>query len=373
MINNVSGTGTNTTVQNCIFDHNIASESAGGIYDLQGHMTISGCTFQYNQGNAQRGGALYVYYTSGTAFGTVDIANCKFIQNSAGNGGAIFVKGGTGAGPNTITRSTFQQNQANDPANGDGGAIICDPTTTITSCAFSGNIAGRYGTITTYGDAGNTITVTSSMFVGNQVQYGGGICINGTSGYVGAMIITNCTFSGNTASVSGGAVYSLKALGGSSQFTITNSILWDDSPVEIAVGGSGGLPTVSYSDVDQDGYAGSNGNIRELPAFIGGANYHLTASSPCIDVGTNSAPSLPSTDIDGNARIIDGDDDGSAVADMGADEFVPSTPGWGGAATVPSEYYTTHDVSVSRILNLAAMLILPVGVLLVVTRMRRKD
>jgi len=96
---------------------------------------------------------------------------------------------------------------------------------------------------------------------------------------------------------------------------------------------------VSYSDIDQSGYSGSNGNIQQLPGFVGGGNYHLSASSPCIDVGTNAAPSIPSTDIDGDTRIIDGNDDGSAVVDMGADEVVPATPGWGGASTIPGDHY----------------------------------
>ena len=49
--------------------------------------------------------------------------------------------------------------------------------------------------------------------------------------------------------------------------------------------------------------------------------FHLQADSPCIDVGTNDAPELPEKDKDGKPRIIDGNEDGEAIVDMGAYEF----------------------------------------------------
>src|SRR5207247_120683 len=55
------------------------------------------------------------------------------------------------------------------------------------------------------------------------------------------------------------------------------------------------------------------------------ANFHPQSGSPAIDAGSNSAPNLPATDLDGNARIVDGNDDGTAVVDMGAYEFFPAT------------------------------------------------
>jgi hypothetical protein len=49
--------------------------------------------------------------------------------------------------------------------------------------------------------------------------------------------------------------------------------------------------------------------------------------SPCIDAGTNPPPNgLPLTDIDGNPRILDGDGNGSVIADMGAYEYNPQKP-----------------------------------------------
>ena len=78
---------------------------------------------------------------------------------------------------------------------------------------------------------------------------------------------------------------------------------------------------VSYSDI-AGGYTGV-GNLDIDPLFVDfdGGDFHLQEGSPCIDVADNSAASA--LDLDGNPRIVDGDDDGTATVDMGAYEHQP--------------------------------------------------
>jgi len=70
---------------------------------------------------------------------------------------------------------------------------------------------------------------------------------------------------------------------------------------------------------------GANGNISISPDFVSISNFRLKGGSPAIDVGNNAAPNLPSTDLAGNPRIINGNDGPTAIIDMGAYEFVPVT------------------------------------------------
>jgi hypothetical protein len=97
----------------------------------------------------------------------------------------------------------------------------------------------------------------------------------------------------------------------------------------------------TYSDI-QGGWAGQ-GNIDADPCFVEAGfwdtndtpddirddlwidgDYRLLPTSPCIDAGDpNYIPEPNETDLDGNPRMIDGDEDGTAVIDMGAYEFWP--------------------------------------------------
>jgi Abnormal spindle-like microcephaly-assoc'd, ASPM-SPD-2-Hydin len=69
--------------------------------------------------------------------------------------------------------------------------------------------------------------------------------------------------------------------------------------------------------------AGINGNVSVNPSFVSKSNVQLKGGSPAIDIGYNSAPSLPTKDFANNSRIINGNDLASAIVDMGAYEFVP--------------------------------------------------
>ncbi len=153
--------------------------------------------------------------------------------------------------------------------------------------------------------------LTNCTFSGNSAGVGGGAWC----WMSGNPALTNCTFSGNTAGTNGGGMYCT-----SSSPTLTTCILWANSS-EINVQ-SGSPPIIAYSDV-RGGYTGA-GNISGDPQFVRNpdpssgdyGDLHLRASSPCINAGDpNYVPAHGETDLDGNLRIVNG------RVDMGAYEY----------------------------------------------------
>jgi len=76
-----------------------------------------------------------------------------------------------------------------------------------------------------------------------------------------------------------------------------------------------------YSDMYGTWSGESGYNLNQNPRLS--SNYHLRSSSPCIDAGNSCAPGLLAYDFEGDNRIIDGNNDGIAYADIGADEYIP--------------------------------------------------
>jgi parallel beta-helix repeat protein len=255
--------------------------------------TITDCMITGN--TSTHGGGMRCYKSSPT------ITNCTITGNTTTEwGGAIFC---TSSSP-TITNCTITNNSH------DGIYCFSKSSATIKNCTITGNtMAGGGAGIT----CDNSYATIINCIIGNHTATsdGGGIRCSDRS----SPTITNCTISNNTANRNGGGIFCRD----NSSPTVTNCILWADSPREIFVEGSSN-PVVTYSDIE-GGWKGK-GNMGADPMFIGGGNYHLTALSPCIDAGTNDAPEFPSTDFEGDPRVIDGNSDGTATVDMGADEYL---------------------------------------------------
>ena len=276
--------GASPTLTNCTFSENSATEHGGGIYN-EDHSSpiLSNCTFSENSA-VDAGGGMYNCWDTSTK-----LTNCTFSDNSAGDGGGMR---NHYCNP-MLTNCTFTGNRAE--VEGGGGMTNNFSSPTITNCMFSGNSANEKG-------GGMqawywTARLTNCVFVGNIAEEGGGMYSERGDG-----LIVNCTFSQNYASWRGGGMRNRD----SDCPYLTNCILWGDTPDEI----SGGPPDITYSDVE--GGWSDTGNINADPLFAD-ADLRLSAGSPCIDAGDNSAV-LVGTDLDGNQRIVNG------IVDMGAYE-----------------------------------------------------
>ena len=300
------------TVAHCIITNNNGNIKHGAVFNDWGNFTAVDCTFANNTA-VNKGGAILNYGHDLT------LVRCLFSSNSANNGGAVSFPNTAGSpsatNHNVITDCVFSNNYAAM----DGSALLTDGNMSLTRCTFVGNRGSRNGTIATRGDTGFSQTWTNCLFVGNSTKYGGAICINGSSGPLGVIRAVNCTFASNTpiTGSKGGALYTMKpSTNANSVFEVVNCIFWGNFTNAIDRSGTTQpLPWVSYSDIDQAGYTGSNGNINSDPLFVdaAGGDCHLQAASPCNDLGTSV--NAPADDLDQLTRPQ------GAAWDMGAYEI----------------------------------------------------
>jgi hypothetical protein len=222
------------------------------------------------------------------------IASCTILRSWAYyDGGGIYCK----RSEPTITNCTIKENAAYIF----GGGICCyksDPT--ITNCIILGNRSDWSG--------GGIYSLESDPIVSNCIVsknaafWGGGIyCYESFD-----PVVINCTISENTSCWGGGIFCE------DSSPTITNCILWEDSPNEIYI--ESGTAAITFSDI-QGGVEGE-GNIDEDPCCVmyHGFQYLLRPKSPCIDTGD---PDISDTLYDWHPLIPSWYKDGKR-SDMGA-------------------------------------------------------
>ncbi len=173
-----------------------------------GPVTVTDSTFTDNVSSVATlsgGGAVYIRGTSGL----VSINGSTFTGNTARAGGAIYVEGHGGGVPSlSVTSSSFTGNTANGAAavgasDGEGGAIAANTLAdlTISGTTFSGNSASVDGgavAIDVLQPATSTVSITASSFLHNHATTGGGAVWSGTT--EGDISIATSTFAGNTLS-----------------------------------------------------------------------------------------------------------------------------------------------------------------------------
>ena len=179
--------------------------------------TLSNSVVSDNTNVNGYGGGLNVDSASATGF-TVNLTNDTFSTNktqSATNtatGGAVNLYG-SGLDVN-ITNSSFTGNTTGGTTSG-GGAIYFRPTTAssldISGSSFSSNTAAGIGgaiATNTFG-AGTTVSIQGSSFTGNTAtnSFGGALDLDSSNLNTTPFSLSHLTLTGNTAGISGGAVY----------------------------------------------------------------------------------------------------------------------------------------------------------------------
>jgi len=216
---------------------------------------------------------------------------CVWMTNGASltgftlNNGGTPIAGGSGGGVRggVVSNCTLSGNAAND---GGGGAYQA----ALYNCTLSGNSANL-------GGGARSSTLNNCTLVENSAQGGGGAY---------EATLNNCTLAGNSAGDGGGA----------SDCGLNNCIVYFNTDTFSPNGDNpnhvGG--TLTYTCTTPD--PGGTGNFTNDPLFVSLAttNLRIAAGSPCRDTGDN-ADAPGATDLDGNARIVNG------YVDLGAYEY----------------------------------------------------
>jgi hypothetical protein len=139
---------------------------------------------------------------------------------------------------------------------------------------------------------------------------------------VASLTVQSSTVSGNLPATAPGI-----AGDGNDKLTAVNSILTAGASGATDVDGFASR-SVTYSDACDAGSAhAGTGNICTPPNLVdnGVGPYNELPNAPTIDVGSNAAvPANLVHDVDfTDGRIVDGNGDGVATTDMGADEYQP--------------------------------------------------
>ena len=199
------------------------------------------------------------------SMGTLTVTDSVFSGNNAfGGGGAILVEMGSTA---SVTNSTFSTNASTDASRAEGGAIYNFGSLIVTNCTFSGNSASIGGGAILNAYSGNA-TVANSSFSNNRSGMGGAIENDGT------LDVANCSFAGNGAdSGSGGAI-----LVHDGTATVTNSTFSSNTS-----GNGGAILSATTLNVTNSTFsgnsAGSGGAICNFGSALNVANSTFSDNS----------------------------------------------------------------------------------------------
>lgn len=349
------------TIDNSLFARNSAAYGGGALLNAAGNTVIVDSIFQDNEAPGDSAGAIL------SLFGQLSIDHSQIMSNSAAVGGGIYSIGSQ----ITLTASSLVGNQA---IAGAGAFYSYDDAILITDTLIANNLVigqppdadtenggGLYLESIT---AGRPAIIVNSTIANNQTpDYGGGIY------NVGQLNMVNSTMSGNAAGFGGGLLHrpyyptmtlavesstiavnravteggGISSNSSAGNVVLTNTIVVDNvvsgtlAPDDVALF-NGTTDTFTSGGHNLIGAVGANIIAFNQPgdqtgvadALLGpladnggeSLTHALLEGSPAIDAADNG--SCPSEDQRGAYRPQDGDNDGSAVCDIGAVERIES-------------------------------------------------
>ncbi len=323
--------------------HDSRAAVGGCLYAARTQMRIEHSWIRNCQGNTALPGNLVAGGGAALLAGSqVTVRDATFITNTTpGDGGGLYLGPGTMA---DLERVILNDNQADRG----GGLAVFGANLTARWCrVLSNQTSSRAGGVAIYSwnDSSGNAHAASALFTWcliafNQAgSYSGGLRVDAwSSSEAASAVLKNCAIGGNSTSqsdggagtaASGGSLVVINGLiygnqasesdgtGGlfswGGNLEVYNSILWSNTGFDMDRG-NGGSAYVEYSDAEALSSRVSRGLnvLSQDPEFVDPANadFHLQATSPCIDAGNNTVVDWP-VDADGNPRIV------NQIVDMG--------------------------------------------------------
>ena len=306
--------GASPTIRDNTVRDNQSCNSGAGISSHNGSPLIEHNTITRNGFRGCSGGwglGIYIFGNS-----SAEIVGNLITENNddgraagAGGGLALF-----SAGRPTVRGNTISNN------------VIVAPT---------GGCSARGGAMAIANDMQGTIA--DNLIVGNKACVAAAIYWIGY-GSNGGAVFANNTVADNEGRFGAPAMYTA---GVDSRTWIANNVIATRSGAALQCDNVVNLPGPILAANDMfrgdagSPYAGTcadqtglNGNISADPIFINAAtgDYRVRMTSPVIDAGNDAVPQLPSVDLSGGSRIVDGNGDGVPQVDMGAFEYRNQAP-----------------------------------------------
>ena len=295
--------GTTSTIANCVLDGNTGGWG-GGLNCYNDRVEVVACRITNNVGT--EGGGIYAFDTM------LAVKECVISGNfSPVDGGGILARAsGAVRGPVScwVSASTFTLNRANNL----GGGIYVATEAAVNAvflvdrCVITGNQSTNGAGV----ELGGIGEVRDSLIANNLAGFMGGA----VEGRRASMTLRNCTIARNQAAQFG-ALSSWE-----SRLSAYNCILYENGAAPIG----GMMVVIDYCCYD-GGFPAGPGTILGNPGFVApdAGDFRVGPSSICIDAGYHGELAAGQTrDLDGRARIADGNRDGVAQLDMGAYEMV---------------------------------------------------